>query len=226
MIPYKDLNRTHHFPWMTIFLILINVFAFGLELFLPPEASKELIHRYAIIPYAFKVGPPPVITLFTSMFLHGGFLHLGSNLLYLWIFGDNIEDRLGPFRFLVFYLLCGLIAAVVQIYSDFDSRIPALGASGAIAGVLGAYLFLFPRAKVMTLVPVFYFLRTIVLPAWLVLGGWVLLQLLQVYGPEGASGGIALYAHLGGFVAGLLLLPAFQKSLPACRQTGRQGKRR
>ncbi|MBI2082942.1 MAG: rhomboid family intramembrane serine protease [Deltaproteobacteria bacterium] len=211
MIPYKDLNQTHHVPWMTILLISINIFVFGLQLLLPLEASKELLYRYAIIPYEFKVGPPPVITLFTSMFLHGGFFHIGSNLLYLWIFGDNIEDRLGPFRFLFFYLLCGLIAAFAQIYSDFDSRLPALGASGAIAGVLGAYLFLFPRAKVMILVPIFYFFRTIILPAWLVLGGWVLLQLIQVYGPTRASTGIALYAHLGGFVAGLLLLPAFKK---------------
>ncbi|MBI2981279.1 MAG: rhomboid family intramembrane serine protease [Deltaproteobacteria bacterium] len=145
------------------------------------------------------------------MFLHGGFLHIGSNLLYLWIFGDNVEDRLGPFRFLIFYLLCGLIAALVQIYSDFDSRLPALGASGAIAGVLGAYLLLFPRAKVLVLVPILYFFRTFVVSAWIVLGGWVLLQLIQVYGPARASTGVALYAHLGGFVAGLLLLPAFNR---------------
>lgn len=219
MIPYKDLNRTRHFPWMTVLLIAANLGIFIWQLLLPPETSREFLYRFAMIPYEFRIGenlpfspgPPPLLTTVTSMFLHGGFFHLGSNLLYLWIFGDNIEDRLGPFRFLVFYLLCGIVAAFVQIYSDFDSRLPALGASGAIAGVLGAYLFLFPRAKVMILVPIFYFLRTIVVPAWLVLGGWVLLQLLQAFGPGRVSGGIALYAHLGGFVAGLLLLPAFRK---------------
>jgi membrane associated rhomboid family serine protease len=129
-------------------------------------------------------------------------------MLYLWIFGDNVEEVLGPFRFLIFYLLCGVVASLAQIYSNFRSDIPALGASGAIAGVLAAYIRLYPKAKVAVLVPVFYFLRSVILPAWLVLGLWFLIQILEAHLlPAKDAGGVAYFAHIGGFVAGLLLLP-------------------
>jgi len=146
------------------------------------------------------------------MFLHAGLLHLIGNMLYLWIFGDNVEDRMGRIRFLLFYLLCGATATLAQIYSNFDSKIPALGASGAIAGILGAYIRFFPTARIVVLVPIFYFLRTVVMPAWLVLGGWVLLQVLQVQftaSSTSGGGGVAYFAHLGGFVGGLLFAPLF-----------------
>lgn len=218
MIPYKDLNRTHHFPFVTVLLLAANLTVFVLEIVLPEPQATSFVYRYAVIPLEFKIGhnlpssagPPPLVTVFSAMFLHGGFLHLAGNMVYLWIFGDNVEDRMGSVRFVIFYLLCGAAATFAQIYSDFGSKIPSLGASGAIAGVLASYLIQFPRARVMVLVPVFYFLRTVVLPAWLVLGGWILLQVLQAqFSPAGAAGGIAYYAHIGGFVAGLLLTPAF-----------------
>ena len=221
MIPYQDLNRTRHFPVVTLAIIALNLAAFAVELSLRGPEATAFLYRYAVIPDEFRIGhnlpisagPAPFATLFTGLFLHGGFLHLFGNMLYLWIFGDNVEDRMGPFRFLIFYLVCGILAFLAQIYSNFDSRIPSLGASGAIAGVLASYLVQFPRARVKVLVPVFYFLRTVILPAWLVLGGWLLLQIVAVrFSPVGATGGVAYYAHIGGFVAGLLLTPAFQRS--------------
>ena len=145
------------------------------------------------------------------MFLHGGWLHLLGNMLYLWIFGDNVEDRFGRIRFLVFYLLCGAVAGLAQVYSHFDSRLPTLGASGAVAGILASYLVQFPRARIAVLVPVFYFLRTFILPAWLVLGGWILLQIASLKLQTQGAGGIALEAHIGGFLAGLLLTPLFRR---------------
>ena len=220
MIPYRDLNRTRHFPWMTLLLILANLAVFIQELLLREPGATQFIYRYAVIPFEFKsghnlpisIGPPPFVTIVTALFLHGGFLHLGGNMLYLWIFGDNVEDQLGPFRFLLFYLLCGFVATFTQIYANYGSSIPLLGASGAIAGVLAAYLLLFPRARVMVLIPIFYFLRSVALPAWLVLGGWFLLQLIETkLNPHKLAGGVAFYAHLGGFVTGLLLLPALRR---------------
>ncbi len=218
MIPYRDLNRTRHFPWITIALIAANLAAFVWEIVAPD--SLNLLYQYAVIPAEFRAGhnlpistgPPPIATVFSAMFIHGGALHLIGNMLYLWIFGDNVEDRMGPFRFLLFYLLCGVVATFSQIYANFHSTIPVLGASGAIAGVLAAYLFLFPRARVLVLVPVFFFLRSITLPAWLVLGGWVLLQVVQAQStPHSPSGGVAYFAHIGGFVSGALLLPLFKR---------------
>lgn len=219
MIPYKDLNPSRHFPFVTLLLIVMNVAVFALEMFLPSSTSYRLLYQYAAIPMEFKLGRNlpistglPFLTLVTSLFLHGGFFHLAGNMLYLWIFGDNVEDRMGSARFLFFYLLCGVIATLVQVYADFSSKVPVLGASGAIAGVLAAYLLLFPKARVMVLVPIFYFLRTLILPAWLVLGGWILLQVVAVeISPLKTGGGIAYYAHLGGFLTGLLLTPALKK---------------
>jgi membrane associated rhomboid family serine protease len=144
------------------------------------------------------------------MFLHGGWFHIIGNMLYLWIFGDNVEERMGSIRFLLFYLFCGIVATFAQIYANFTSSIPILGASGAIAGVLAAYLRLFPKARIAVLVPIFYFLRVVILPAWLVLGLWILLQFAQVQvAPAKETGGVAYFAHIGGFLAGLLLMPLF-----------------
>ncbi len=148
-------------------------------------------------------------TVFTSMFLHGNWLHIGSNMLYLWIFGNNIEDTLGRFRFLLFYFACGAAAAAAQIFSDPHSTIPMVGASGAIAGVLGAYLILFPRARVLTLVPIFIIFTTVELPAYLIIGYWALIQFANAYflgGGEMLHGGVAYFAHVGGFTAGIVLI--------------------
>ncbi len=208
---------------MTILLISVNLAVFLYEMILPEPLASQLIYQYAVIPFEFKVGhnlsfsPGPLpffLSIITALFLHGGWLHVIGNMLYLWIFGDNVEDRMGPFRFLLFYFFCGIVATLAQIYAHPDSEIPALGASGAIAGVLAAYLRLFPKARVAVLVPIFYFLRSVVLPAWAVLGVWFLLQIVEVQvtgAHANASGGIAYFAHMGGFIAGLLLTPLFLK---------------
>lgn len=218
MIPYKDLAPSHRFPWMTVFLMAINIAVFAYQLFLPEISSIKFVYRYATIPLEFKLGRniqaspglPPILSLFTSMFLHGGWFHIVGNMLYLWIFGDNVEDRMGAIRFLVFYVMCGVVASLAQIYANFGSEIPALGASGAIAGVLAAYVRLYPRAKVAVLIPVFYFFRAVLLPAWIVLGFWFLAQILEAQmNPAKDMGGVAYFAHIGGFVAGLLFLPLF-----------------
>lgn len=223
MIPYKDLNRSRRFPIVTVLLIAANIAVFLYELFLPDLLTTKFIYKFAVIPYEFKMagniskspGLPPPLSIFTAMFLHGGWLHLIGNMLTLWIFGGNVEDRMGQVRFLLFYLLCGVVATITQIYANFDSKIPSLGASGAIAGVLAAYLRLFPRAKIAVLVPIFYFLRTVILPAWLVLGLWMLLQVAEVElapaAAAGTNGGVAYFAHIGGFIAGLLFMPLFLK---------------
>jgi membrane associated rhomboid family serine protease len=218
VIPYKDLAPSRRFPFATILLISANILVFLYQALLPQLAETEFVYRYAVIPLEFRLGHnialspgvPPFASIFTAMFLHGGWLHLIGNMLYLWIFGDNIEDKMGAVRFLVFYVLCGLVATLTQIYSDFRSDIPALGASGAIAGVLAAYLRLYPRAQVAVLIPVFYFLRSVLLPAWLVLGLWFLIQILELrLSASGTTGGVAYFAHIGGFVAGLLFMPLF-----------------
>src|SRR5262249_36497339 len=150
------LSPRRRFPVVTIALIAVNVAVFVYMLFLPENDYNLFVYRYAVIPLEFKLGhniavspgPAPIFSIFTAMFLHGGWFHIIGNMLYLWIFGDNVEDRMGPFRFLIFYLLCGVVATVAQIYGSFGSEIPALGASGAISGVLAAYLRIYPRAQV------------------------------------------------------------------------------
>jgi len=156
--------------------------------------------------------PIPIwLTVLTSLFLHGSILHVLGNMLYLWIFGDNVEDAMGPVRFLVFYLLCGAIAALAQIAIGPGSSVPLVGASGAIAGVLAAYFMLYPYARVLTIVPIFFFLRLIAVPAALLLGFWFILQVISGAGSLGASGGVAWFAHIGGFVAGLALVFPFRR---------------
>jgi membrane associated rhomboid family serine protease len=175
--------------------------------------------QYALIPDELLGGtdlPPTIpvplwLTLFSAMFLHGSILHVLGNMLYLWIFGDNVEDAMGPVRFLVFYLLCGTVAAFAQIAIAPGSSVPTIGASGAIAGVLGAYFVLYPYAKVLTIIPIFFFLRLIAIPAVFLIGFWFVLQVISGAGSFGASGGVAWFAHIGGFVAGLLLVGLFRR---------------
>jgi membrane associated rhomboid family serine protease len=216
MIPLRDRNPSGIFPVVTLTLILVNTFVFLYEVHLGPAATAFLKH-YALIPAAvtgsFRYG---TVTLsdtgapfITSMFLHGGWLHLISNMWFLWIFGDNVEDTLGPVRYIVFYFLCGLAAAITHFAVQPESTLPVLGASGAIAGVLGAYAVLYPGARVVTLVPIFFFLQIIELPAVVIIGVWFLLQILSA-SLEAVSpmrgGGTAWWAHVGGFLAGMVLV--------------------
>ncbi|MBE0635813.1 rhomboid family intramembrane serine protease [Candidatus Bipolaricaulota bacterium] len=179
--------------------------------------------QYSLIPSELLSGKdlPPLIpipiwfTLLTSLFLHGGILHLLGNMLYLWIFGDNVEDAMGPVRFLGFYILCGIAAALAQIAIGPSSSIPMLGASGAIAGVLAAYFMLYPQSRVLTLIPLFFFLRIVAVPAVFLLGFWFLLQVVSGARSVGSSGGVAFFAHIGGFLAGLFLVfPFRQRHVP------------
>jgi membrane associated rhomboid family serine protease len=207
MIPIKDDNPTSTFPIVTIAIIAINVAVFIFQLMLSPLDEKVFIYRTAALPYEIThfadIHPrdfvPPPLTLFTAMFVHGGLLHLGMNMLYLWIFGDNIEDRLGHMRFLFFYIATGVVASLSHVLIHPSSTVPLLGASGAVAGVLGAYFLLFPKANVLTLI-VFFFVHIVRIPAVVFLGLWFALQVLS----STAGGGIAWYAHIGGFLAGAL----------------------
>jgi membrane associated rhomboid family serine protease len=218
MIPYKTLDPSRRYPFGTILLVSVNIALFLYLFFLPEAASERFVYQNAVIPSHFRhfsfsqLSLDLLLTVFTAMFMHGGWMHLIGNMLYLWIFGENVEERMGSFRFLLFYLFCGIVATAAQIAVNGTSKVPILGASGAISGILAAYLRLFPKGKIAVLVPIFVFLRSIVFPAWLVLGFWFGLQLLQAYWTRGqAGGGIAYFAHLGGFAAGFLLLPFFLK---------------
>ncbi len=210
MIPLRDINPRHRFPIVTVLLILANVIVFVIELLMPSEeALNALILTWGLTPARLgSFDPMACITIVTSMFLHSGFMHIGGNMLYLWIFGDNIESALGSARFLLFYALCGMGAALGQFLADTGSEIPMIGASGAISGVLGAYLVLYPRAEVEALVILGIFARLVRLPAAIVLGMWIVLQLFSGLASLGAeaSGGVAFFAHIGGFAAGVLLV--------------------
>ena len=211
MIPLKDNIPSFRAPIVTVGLIAANILVYLNQLMLPPQEAVQFVHLYGLIPLEISGGdllvPHPVplyATVFTSMFVHGGLFHLGGNMLYLWIFGDNVEDRIGRLKFLIFYLLSGLAAAATQIWTDPASKIPMVGASGAISGVLGAYLFLFPHARVLTLIPLGFFYRLVEVPALIVLGFWIIVQVLNGVGTLGVQvGGVAWFAHIGGFVAGL-----------------------
>jgi membrane associated rhomboid family serine protease len=211
MIPLRDNIPSHRTPVVTVGLIAANILVYVNQLMLPPQAAVQFVYLYGLIPLEISGGdllvPHPVplyATVFTSMFVHGGLFHLGGNMLYLWIFGDNVEDRIGRRKFLVFYLLSGLAAAAAQIWTDPASKIPMVGASGAISGVLGAYLFLFPHARVLTFIPLGFFYRLVEIPAVIVLGFWIIVQVLNGVGTLGVQvGGVAWFAHIGGFVAGL-----------------------
>ena len=213
MIPLRDSNPRRTVPYITYALVALNVLAFLGEVSLGQNLERALF-TVAFIPARVWIAGNwigDLLTIVISMFLHGGLLHIGSNMLYLWIFGDNIEDRLGHGRYLIFYLACGFVATLAHALFSPGSRIPAIGASGAIAGVLGAYLILFPHARVLTVIPIFFFITLRELPAVILLGLWFVLQLFSGVGSLGVTdaqdlGGVAYFAHIGGFVAGLVLI--------------------
>lgn len=222
MIPLRDTIPSRRVAWVTRALLALNLLAFAVEL-RQGRAIESFIYQFGVVPSHWIVStgsdfldwPRLFLTLVTFQFLHGGFLHLASNMLYLWIFADNVEDRLGHARFLLLYLASGIIAAVSQILIAPHSSVPMVGASGAIAGVLGSYLLMFPTARIVTLVPLGLFAQTVELPAFMFLGLWFLLQWVQgvtTIGQVADVGGVAFWAHIGGFVAGmagvLVLRPA------------------
>ena len=222
MIPLRDDRRSRSIPFVTIGLIALNILVFlyqaSIGLGGVPRAAEAFVVEFGVVPCRVTGAcpvpgefPHPIATIFTSMFLHGGLFHVGGNMLYLWIFGDNVEDTLGHGRFLAFYLLAGAAAALAQIVVHPASRIPMVGASGAVSGVLGAYLILFPYAKVLVLVIVGFFVRLVHWPAMVVLGLWIAIQFLNglitaSVAAGGATGGTAWFAHIGGFLTGIVLL--------------------
>jgi len=219
MLPLRDDQPRYSSPWVNDFLIGINVLIFLFEWTLDPKSLNALIYQFGVVPShvaAFLSGSPKyplpvvVVPFFTSMFLHGGWMHVIGNMWFLYIFGDNIEDYLGHFKYLVFYILVGLIAMMTQVLVGIHSTVPTVGASGAIAGVLGAYFILYPQAKVLT----WFFVFVLWVPAWIVLGYWFALQFLNgtatLLSFQGQNmGGVAFWAHVGGFVSGVLLVGLF-----------------
>jgi rhomboid family protein len=208
MIPLRSTERARSTPTVTLILILINTVIFLYEQMLPSWALDSFIAHYGLIPDRLRMSG-----LLTSMFLHGGWLHLIGNMWFLWVFGRAVEDLIGSGRFLGFYILCGLAAALVQVFFNPYSRVPTVGASGAIAGVMGAYLIKFPRARITTLVFIFIFITTIDIPAVFLLLYWFAIQFFSGIGSIGysqvSSGGVAWFAHVGGFLAGMLLVNLF-----------------
>jgi membrane associated rhomboid family serine protease len=238
VLPLKDDVRTRSFPGVSVSIIAVNAIIYLYQFFLwfepptpgrpplGPELYAQFVAEFGLIPCRFgdvcplnletalAGAPAPTLTIFTSMFVHGGLLHVGGNMLYLWIFGKNVEDSMGHGRFVAFYLVCGLVAAAAQYLQNPASAVPMVGASGAVSGTLGAYLVLHPHARIWTLVIFGFFVRVIPVPAMVVLGFWVVLQFANsvfTFG-RGETGGVAFLAHLGGFIIGLLLLNVFRSS--------------
>ena len=214
MIPLKDDNPTSNKPVVTYFLIGLCVLIFLIQLGSQSYKTGQLFYSYGLIPSVLMGHNqlpmdlyivPAYITIFTSMFMHGGFMHLIGNMLYMWIFADNIEDNLGPSKFLIFYLLAGIGAAMTQVLIDTQSQVPMVGASGAIGGVLGAYLINHPNARVLVLIPFGFFSQLIKIRALYVLGFWFILQFIS------SGGGVAYAAHIGGFISGIILILFFNK---------------
>ena len=208
MIPLRDEIRTRTVPIVNYLLIAANIFVFVIQ-WMAGTNQDALVYEYALIPSQFtrSLSVGDVTDIFTSMFMHAGLAHIAGNMLYLWIFGDNVEDSMGKFKYLVFYLVGGLVASLTHIFTNPTSAIPTVGASGAIAAVLGAYLVLFPTARVLTFIPLGFFLHLTLVPASIVLGLWFVLQIfsgvLSFGGPD--VGGVAFWAHVGGFVSGVVL---------------------
>ncbi len=235
MIPIRDAIRSKHFPAVNILIIGLNIIVFLWELIQGPHL-EEALFIFGLVPIRYS--NPELSTHFTtfqqflpfltSMFLHGGFLHILGNMWFLYIFGDNIEDRLGHIRYLIFYIFCGVAAGLVHLLTNWDSKIPTIGASGAISGVMGAYLLLYPRARIMTLIPIFFFFQFVEIPAFIFLGYWLFLQLFSASLTPSNVGGIAFWAHIGGFISGLIFIKIFN-AIPRTglsnglrRYTGRQ----
>ena len=220
MIPLKDDNPTSSKPIITYCLIIICIFVFLIELASPSYRTGEFFYSYGLIPSVLlgklKLAPsmyviPAYLTIITSMFVHGGFMHLIGNMLYMWIFADNIEDSLGKVKFLIFYILCGIGAAMAQVFTDTNSQIPMVGASGAIGGVLGAYLVNYPKAKILVLIPFGFFSQIIKIKALYVLFFWFILQFINSALTNSNGGGVAYAAHIGGFISGVILILFFNK---------------
>lgn len=212
MIPIRDQLQTRQVPIVNYILIGINILVF-IFMTLAGSSQEALVQQFAMISANFRdgVSAGDITDIFTSMFMHAGIAHIAGNMLYLWIFGDNVEDRLGSVKYLVFYLVGGIVASLTHLITNPNSQIPTVGASGAIAAVLGAYLVLFPQSKIVTFIPFGFFLRLTVVPAIIVLGLWFVLQLfsglLSIGGPD--VGGVAFWAHIGGFVAGIVMTKLF-----------------
>jgi membrane associated rhomboid family serine protease len=232
MLPIRDNVPRQHLPVATWSLIFLNFVVFFFELTLPPDTLQQLFYWFGIVParvthpeWASVVGLPldDYWPLLTCMFLHGGWLHVISNMWALWIFGDNVEDRMGPGRFVTFYLLCGLAAGIVHTATNADSTLPTVGASGAIAGVMGAYFLLFPTARMVVMIPIFFFPFFFELPAILYIGFWALSQLFSGTLSLGVRdvGGIAWWAHVGGFLTGMALVYLFVRRGPDYRRLSR-----
>lgn len=220
MIPLYDINRRQTFPFVTVLLIVANVLVFFFQASLGPVAGERFVFLYGMIPARFEIAlaggevtlAQAATPLLTSIFLHGGFMHLLGNMWFLWVFGDNVEDRLGHARYFAFYLLTGIGAGIIHTLFNWGSPIPAVGASGAISGVMGAYAVLFPGSRVVTLIP-WFLIFMVRIPALVMIGYWFVLQFFSgVYalaGPQ--SGGVAWWAHIGGFVLGLALVVVLRK---------------
>ena len=219
MFPIRDTQPSYSKPVVTVVLIVINVLVFLYQVSLEPYSRNEFIATYGLVPDHFTFH-----SVLTSMFLHGGWMHVLGNMWFLWIFGDNIEDILGHAKYLLFYLLCGFGAAMAQFLADPGSRVPMVGASGAIAGVMGAYLVKFPHSRILSLVTIIFFFTTVEVPAWLMLIWWFFIQFFNGVGSIGYShasqgGGVAFLAHVGGFLAGIALIYLL---VPRQRYTRRQ----
>jgi membrane associated rhomboid family serine protease len=216
MIPIRDAIRSKTFPVVNLIIIVLNVLAFLWQLSQGPDL-KDAFFLYGIVPVRYSDPEVSIhfttfqqwLPFLTSMFLHGGFLHILGNMWFLYIFGDNIEDRLGHSRYFIFYILSGVAAGLIHLYTNWGSKIPTIGASGAISGVMGAYLLLYPRAKILTLIPIFFFFQFVEIPAFIFLGYWLLIQLFSAGLTPRNVGGIAFWAHIGGFIAGLVFVKIF-----------------
>ncbi|HSR36338.1 MAG TPA: rhomboid family intramembrane serine protease [Desulfurivibrionaceae bacterium] len=230
MFPLKDDVPAERFPAVNLLLIAANVLVFLYQLTLGRDGMEAFLYDYGFIPARFLDGEgPPLLPVVTSMFLHGNLLHILANMWMLWVFGDNVEDRMGHGRYLFFYLLCGVAAVVVQTWSSPQATVPMVGASGAIAGVLGAYFLLFPGARILTFVPIFIFFYLLEVPAIFFIGFWFFLQFLQgtmqQVATGGASqGGVAWWAHVGGFVGGVVLVRFFARNFRRWRFFAGEGE--
>jgi len=212
MIPLRDVIPSRTTPYVTVTIIILNALAWFFEISMPREELSRFLQVWGVVPAAFIP-----LTLFSSMFLHGSWSHVIGNMWYLWICGDNVEDRLGHGRFIGFYLLCGVIASFGQIMLDPGSTLPMIGASGAIAGVMGGYFVLYPQSRVLTLIPLIIFWEIIELPAIMLLGFWFLMQLFSAgaiavtANATGGSGGVAFMAHVAGFIIGMIAVFVLRK---------------
>ncbi len=234
MIPIRDTIRSETYPIINYVLIALNILAFLVEQSLGRNIN-EFIFTYGLVPARYSVPQisahfttaQQLIAFLTFMFIHGGFFHLLGNMWFLYIFGDNVEDHLGHFRYLAFYLLCGLASGISHLFLNWTSQIPTIGASGAIAGVMGAYFILYPRAKILTLVPIFFFLHFMKIPAFVFLGFWIFFQFLSATS-SAQAGGIAWWAHIGGFIFGMIFLKLFQllPGMNTGRKSGNLTKKR